>query len=53
MSHCCGGCGGEGPSKKKAEVVDQMEEQVSSESTVDAKAAKKDTEVGMWQPAKK
>lgn len=53
MSHCCGGCGGEDPSKKKTEVADQVAEKVSSEKDTAAKASEKDAKVGTWQPAKK
>lgn len=53
MSHCCGGCGGEDPSKKKADVADQTAEKVSNEKDTVAKASEKEAEVGTWQPAKK
>jgi hypothetical protein len=58
MSHCCGGCGGEDPSKKKTEVADQALENKASENKADEKnaateATAKEAEVGTWQPAGK
>jgi len=52
MSHCCGGCGGEDPSKKKTNVVSEVEEQKSSEKKMNEAKSKNDTKVGTWQPEK-
>lgn len=53
MSHCCGGCGGEDPSKKKTEVADQSSEKKADEKNAATEAASKEAEVGTWQPAGK
>ena len=49
MSHCCGGCGGEDPLKKKQKTENvetrKSEEKVSKETSSSA--------TGTWQPPKK
>lgn len=53
MSHCCGGCGGEDPSKKKTEVADQVIEKKAADNKTATEATAKEAEVGTWQPAGK
>ena len=49
MSHCCGGCGGEDPAKKKEQTVD-----VEAKKTAGKDLAENTTAAtGTWQPPKK
>jgi hypothetical protein len=52
MSHCCGGCGGEDPSKKKAETSEKDVNQVAEKNSASANAEKAAAPTGTWQPAK-
>lgn len=50
MSHCCGGCGGEDPSKTKAETKEKDSKAVESQAS---KAETNTATTGTWDPAKK
>ncbi len=54
MSHCCGGCGGEDPSKNKVESTKENNEAAAKQESVDkTKETEGNTAVGSWQPAGK
>jgi len=54
MSHCCGGCGGEDPSKKKSETSEKEVDIAQDKSSADKSSAENTTSpTGTWQPAGK
>lgn len=56
MSHCCGGCGGEDPSKNKVEKNEKETVAAVGEKSVDnasVETSAASAKIGTWQPAKK
>ena len=53
MSHCCGGCGGEDPSKKKPEALEKDVNDTTEKKSAAEKAETNTSPTGTWQPEKK